>query len=183
MVLLHCGSVWGRAQKRYNHHCLQFCLGGSHPPTLTLMTDPSVPLCMALAPFKGLLWCWSPKGVWVCPCVGSPQEKMPENPTVSSADPTPTGFYSQKLWGLIILALEPWAGCSGVRLAFLASRTSLLLYPPHVGFGLACSVPLHLHLSIPPTHLDECGFLNSLVVGCPHSSIFLMVLSDICCAV
>ena len=34
----------------------------------------------------------------------------------SSSDSIPAGFYSQKLWVLLFLALEPWAGDSGVGL-------------------------------------------------------------------
>ena len=37
---------------------------------------------------------------------------------VSSTDIIPAGFCSQKLWGLIFLVLEPWAGgpCEGLGL-------------------------------------------------------------------
>ena len=37
-VLWFC--VGGKAQKRYDGLCLQFCLGGSCPPAVTLMPDP-----------------------------------------------------------------------------------------------------------------------------------------------
>ena len=54
--------------------------------------------------------------------------------------------------------------------------------PPHVNVGLSV-LPLpqallpyhlsaHLHDSVPPTHLDGCGFFKSLVVRLPYSSIF-----------
>ena len=52
----------------------------------------------------------------------------PEN---SSATPTPTGFYSQKLWGLNFLVLEPWALWSGVGLGSLASERSVLIFIYH----------------------------------------------------
>ena len=39
----------------------------------------------------------------------------------------PTDFCSQKLWGLLFLALEPWAGGLGVGLGFLA----LYLHPSY----------------------------------------------------
>ena len=35
---------------------------------------------------------------------------MLENLAIFSAAPIPMGLYSQKLWWLIFLALEPWAG-------------------------------------------------------------------------
>ena len=97
------------------------------------MGDLSVSLCMPLAPFKVLPQCWSPEGVSLSKSTcGALQEEMPENPTVSSADPTPTGFYSQKLWGLIFLALRPWAGWSGLELGPLATKVTLPIFSHHV---------------------------------------------------
>ena len=40
--------------------------------------------------------------------------------------PIPTGFYSQKVWGLF-LALKPWAGGPGVGLGTLQSYPSQIL--------------------------------------------------------
>ena len=52
---------------------------------------------------------------------------------MSSTDSIPAGFHSQKLWGLIFLAWEPWAGGVGVGLGLLAPEISLLnFYPPHM---------------------------------------------------
>ena len=39
-------------------------------------------------------------------------------------------------------------------------------YLPHVSVGLPI---LHFYISVPPTHLDECDFFNSLVVRLPYS--------------
>ena len=44
---------------------------------------------------------------------------------VSSTDIIPAGFCSQKLWGLIFLVLEPWAGGPGMALGLLAPEISL----------------------------------------------------------
>ena len=66
-------------------------------------------------------------------------------PEVSYFDSIPASFYSQKLWGLIFLALEPWAGEPGVGLGLLVPETSHPnFYSPHVDMGPACctSVPL-----------------------------------------
>ena len=66
-------------------------------------------------------------------------------PEVSSFDSIPASFYSQKLWGLIFLALEPWAGEPGVGLGLLVPMTFLQnFYLPHtgVGPGRSVSVPL-----------------------------------------
>ena len=87
-------------------------------------------------------------------------------PEVSSTNSIPTGFYSLKLWGLIFLALEPWAGWSGVGLGVPCSRdTPPDFYPPYVAVGPLCHISAPLHISSLPTHLDECGFFNSLIVG------------------
>ena len=53
----------------------------------------------------------------------------------------PPGVCSQKVWGLIFLALEPWAGEPGVGLGLLAPEISPLnFYPSHMGVGPSCSV-------------------------------------------
>ena len=170
---LHCGFVWGRAHRRYSDCSLQFCLGGSYPPALTLVPGTLVLLHMPLAPFKLLLWCWSPNGVSLGKSTcGAFQEEMPENPAVSSPDPTPSGFYSQKLW-----ESSSWNWNLGLGSLAWAWDLSLpihcsILYPPHVGLGPAHSASLCVHPSDPPTSLDECGFLNSLVGRFPYSLVF-----------
>ena len=66
-------------------------------------------------------------------------------PEASSTDSVATSFCSQKLWGLIFLALELWAGWPGVGLGFLAPEISLPnFYPPHVGVGPTCSMSVPL---------------------------------------
>ena len=93
-------------------------------------------------------------------------------PEVSSAHSVPTGYCSQKLWGLIFLEMEPWAGGPGVGWGLLTPKISLPnFYPPcGCGINLFC-------ISAPPASLDGCGFSNS-VVGRLHSTGFLTVLSD-----
>ena len=60
---------------------------------------------------------------------------------VSSTNSIPAGFSSQKLWGLIFVALEPWVGGPGVELGLLTLEISLCnFYPPHVGVGPARSI-------------------------------------------
>ena len=59
----------------------------------------------------------------------------------SYTDSIPAGFCSQKLWGLIFLALEPWAREAGMGLGLLASEIALLnFYTPHVDVGPAYSI-------------------------------------------
>ena len=67
--------------------------------------------------------------------------------SVSSTDSIPTGFCSQKLCGLIFLALEPWAGGPGVGLGLLVPKVSLLnFYPLHLDVGPSLSTTLPLLL-------------------------------------
>ena len=104
--------------------------------------------------------------------------EFPENSVVSSAAPTPTGFYSQKLWGLTFLRPEViriylsgagttgfvvWLGAGiafsqGVPPNFYLSHVNggspILPIPPLcTGFS-----PAQLPVSTLPTCLDECGF-------------------------
>ena len=71
-------------------------------------------------------------------------EELLGTPEVSFTDSIPAGFCSQKLWGLIFLALEPWAGGPGVGLGLLAREISLPNFYPHVGAAPvhSASVPL-----------------------------------------
>ena len=60
-------------------------------------------------------------------------EESPDNLAVSSTTPTSTSFYSQKLWGFISLALEPWvAEWSGLGLGLLTPQGSLLIFIHHM---------------------------------------------------
>ena len=103
-------------------------------------------------------------------------EELLGAPEISSTDSIPTGFCSQKLWGLIFLALEPWAGGPGVGLGLLAPEISLpILYPTHVDLGpaLSASVPLLPAwmdvVSLIPWSSDfySTPFLVVLRGGCP----------------
>ena len=88
---------------------------------------------------------------------------------VSPAATTPTGFYSQRLWGFILPTLETWLCLSPQNRGL-----SLLVYP-HTNAGLPtlpAATSLHI-LFTPSTGLDECFLFNSLVVWHPYSSIFL----------
>ena len=68
------------------------------------------------------------------------KEELLGAPAVSYTDSIPTGFCSQKLWGLIFLALEPWSGGPGVGLGLFAPEISLLNFYPQVGVGPAHSL-------------------------------------------
>ena len=85
-------------------------------------------------------------------------------------------FCSQKLWGLVFLVLQPWAGGTSVGLRLLAPEIFLPnFYPPcvHEGPASSMSVPLL------PVWMDEVFKILSL--SDYHSTRFLMVLSDACC--
>ena len=92
----------GAGSEKGQCYCLQVYLGGNCPSALPLMPETSVPPRMPLVPFKGLPLCWSPVVVSL-----SKSEEMPEDPKAFSTGLTSTGFYSQKLWRLTILVLEP----------------------------------------------------------------------------
>ena len=94
-----------------------------------------------------------------------PQEELLRAPADSSIASIPAGFHSQKLGGLIFLALESWAGGPGVGLGLLAPKVSLLNFYPR-GCGVT---PFCVHA--PPTSLDGCGFFNFIVVRLPFNSI------------
>ena len=116
-------------------------------PLLALMPDTSVSPCVPLVPFKLTPKCWSSEvaslSKWVY--VWVPQEELLRDPAASSTDSILTCFHSQKLWGLIFLALESWAGEPGVGLGLLASKVSLLnFYPCGCGPAYSSSAPLPL---------------------------------------
>ena len=114
--------------------------------------------------------------------------EFPENLAVSAASPTPTGFYCQKLWGFFFLAkILDYVVWPGAGMAH-SQGISPNFYPPHMNIGYPMPVlplppPLlailsllvflpRLHISVPPTCLDECGFFKCLIVGFPYSLIF-----------
>ena len=116
-------------------------------------------------------------GGWICLCFRTLWVSPVNSPVrlgISPATATPTGFYSQRFWGFISLALEPWLAWS----VLLSSGSSWFIHMQMWGQLvlqlLPCSMSsLHwLPISTPPTSLDECSFFNSLVVGLPYSSIF-----------
>ena len=79
-----------------------------------------------------------------------PEEELLRAPAASSTESIPTGFHSQKLWGLSFLALEFLAGGPGVGRGLLPPEISLLNF---------------IHVASPPTSVNGCVFfLNSVVV-------------------
>ena len=59
-------------------------------------------------------------------------DESPDSLAVYFAAPTPIDFYSQKLWGFIFLALEPWAVQSGLGLGPLTPKVSLSIFIHHM---------------------------------------------------
>ena len=97
----------GRIQERKNGPSHHFFLEKAVPSALILMTDNSTPPYMLREPFQLLLQHWSSEEVWDDQCEG-PLRGPSDTPNLSAA--IPSGFYSQKLWGLLILALAPCLG-------------------------------------------------------------------------
>ena len=77
----------------------------------------------------------------------------------------PTGFYSLKLWRLIFLALEPWAGAPGVGLGPFPPEIHLLIFICHIR---VCDQP---SLCLWASYQSRTSFFNSIVVGLPFSLI------------
>ena len=112
-----CWLSRGRAHQRNNGLCQHFCLGeisSSHPDARQFSSS----LYVSGAAQAAFTPHWSSGGVNPSKFVCWPfkrnfleLQKLP-----SSSDSIPAGFYSQKLWVLLFLALEPWAGDSGVGL-------------------------------------------------------------------
>ena len=133
---------------------------------------------------------------WVCIClktVWALSVNFPENPEASSAAPTPTGFYSQKLWGFIFPALEPWTVRSGLGLGSLAPKVSLLIFIHHTSMWdhpcqfchchhccCCLSSPHYVSMSPPFPPVWMNGLLY--ILGCQTSIYldFFMVLGIIC---
>ena len=148
-----CSSVgvgWEvQGYKRHNCLCQHFCLGESSLPALTLMLDNSDPPHMALVPSKLLPWQWSSEAV-------SPKEACAWALQLGTAEVSVFDslnicwIYSQMLWRLIFLELEPCAGG--------AWDPSLLRYPSDFHLPYMCGTSL-FHISIPPTSLDVISSL------------------------
>ena len=100
----------------------------------------SVPPCVHSAFQAGARREW----VWVSPCVGSLRGTAWDSRSFYH-QLNPHWFCRQMLWGLIFLALEPWARGSGVGLGLLTPEISLLnFYLPHMVVGPAHSMSLSL---------------------------------------
>ena len=84
---------------------------------------------------------------WVCICFKTMRALwalFSENLSVSATVPTPTGFYSQKLWGFIFPVLEPLAVQSCLGLGSLTSEVSLPNFIHHM-WTWDCTSPCHCH--------------------------------------
>ena len=106
---------------------------------------------------------------WVCIswCGGSLRGSAWDSRCFSSIDSIPASFCSQKLWGLIFLAQEPWAG----RVWCGAGTPHSWQIPPQF-LSTTCGCGTNLFcISASPTSLDGCGLFNSVVVGLPFNSI------------
>ena len=106
-------ALWlcgGRVQKIVYGFWQHLCLGESLP-ALAPMLDKLVPPQLSLMPFNLLPSRWSSEGVSLCKSVWSLKRNcLGLQKFLSSTASIPAGFYSQKLWRRISLALELWAG-------------------------------------------------------------------------
>ena len=87
-------------------------------------------------------------GNWTCdPLV----HRLVLKPLSCTSRGTPTGFYSQKLWGFILQALEPWAVQSGLGLGSLVPKVPLPVFIHHTWMW-ACPFHHFCCLSAPTPH-------------------------------
>ena len=125
---------------------------------------------MPLVPFKLLPWlCWSSE--WVCLRKFGVDTLRGTARKSSSffflTNSNPIGFYSQKLWGLIFLALQPWVGVPSMGLAPPSSQD----IPPKFLSTTRVWGPAQSRVPVSPTFRDGCGFFSSIVGGLPFNSI------------
>ena len=118
-----------------------------------------------LVPFELLPPYWSSEQVILSKCVHGPFERNTWDST-SPPSPSPTllaGFYSQKLWGLLFLAPELWAG----SLVWGWGEP----FDPQRGISAAeIPLPIFIHhtwvwdqricISTPPTSLSVASYLK-----------------------
>ena len=141
---------------------------------LTLIWDNSVSPYLSLVPFKLMPQCWSSESmIPISPCVGSLGGNFRDSRSPPShSGTTPTSFYSQKSWELLLLALEPWGGGPGVGLGPLALWGTLHLRCLSQLLSITCGCWTTLFCaSASPTSLWSSFFFNSLVVGLLFSQI------------
>ena len=129
-------------------------------PSHTLMPGSSVPSCMSLGPFELLPKQWSSERVSLSKSMHGLLKRNAWNfrSPLSPSATVPSGFYSQKVWRLL-LALAPWARCPGVKLGPLASQRGppQPSYPSQFlsatrGYGIS-----QFH----PSYQSQCGLFFS----------------------
>ena len=90
------------------------------PPAFALKPNNSIPSYMSLGPFELLPQSWSSEQV--SPSLTKSTYRPHKRKVCNSLSPLShlvtisTGFHSQRLWRLLFLALEPWAGQPSVWL-------------------------------------------------------------------
>ena len=101
-------------------------------PAPTFFQTLQIP-CTPQVPFMLLPWCWSAEGVSLSESMCRLFKGNCLGLKFSSTDSVPAGFCSQKLWGLIFLAQEPWTGGPCEEVELLSSEISLPnFYLPHM---------------------------------------------------
>ena len=141
------------------------------------------PCCQTLQFLPVCHWCPSSfcpsagaQGEWVCVSPKSILDSLRGDAWESRSFfccPNPHWFLQPEVMGIYLpgagtLGWGAWCG-AGIP-CFWDNPPNI--YPPHMGVGPSV---LHLHVSTPPTHLSECDFFNSLVVGLPYSLIFWVI--------
>ena len=160
-----CGGV---SSEKEQWHVLPLLSGRKLLPSSCLILDNSVPPCMSLMPFNLLPACWNSEGVSPSKSVYGTFKRNCQGVQqfLFSTVLIPAGFYSQKLWGLTFLALEPWAGGPGEGLTPVIPEISLLIF-------ICCMWVWKQPIPcLCPSNQFLCGFFyNFIVVEFPISSV------------
>ena len=135
------------------------------------------PICYL--PFQLLLWCWIPErvGLHECSvCCGPFERSLLRIPQFLPLPQMPLVFAARSFGDLSYWRCSP--GLGGLVWGWYC----LLLRYPSQFLSTMCECgttsfapSLHLHVSAPPTCLDECVFFKSLVVRLPYSLIFWQI--------
>ena len=123
---------------------------------------------MPLVPFKLPILCWSSEGVSRVSPRSGPLKRTAWNPSSFFYQLNPCWFLQSDIMGTYLPDTRT-LGCGGAGMGLgpLIPEISLQIFIHHMWVQNQ-PIPC-LHISTPPTSLDECRFFNSEVVRLPFS--------------
>ena len=153
------------------------CPISSHFTHIPYVTDALPGVALVVIPKVG--------GFAYVPSPCRPLKRLSQGTSGSFHCPNPHWFLQSEVMSLYLPGTETlscvvWPGARITR----SQSIPPCFYPPPLNVGLpfhqcpaaslyhAMSFPSQLCNSVPPVHLDECGFFESLVFRLPHRTIF-----------